>query len=380
MIKRIFPACCLVLSCLSLYAQHLSRSPGVPSDPLATPGTVHLYRNLERLLGRGIMIGHQDDLAYGVGWKYVPGKSDIRDVTGDYPALYGFELGRLELNHPVNLDSVPFDSIRQYIRSIYARGGVVTLSWHVNNPLTGKTAWDPAPGTVESVLPGGTANALFRTWLHRVAGFIRSLKTPQGDPIPLIFRPFHELNGNWFWWGGTHCAPDTFRDLWHFTITFLRDSENIHQLLYAYNTDRFASRGDYLLKYPGDGWVDILGFDIYQQQQGETGNRKFLHDADTMLSMLTSIASEKHKIPALTEFGYATVPDSTWWTSVLLPALGRHRISYALAWRNAGWKPSGQAEFYVPYPGQLSARDFIRFYHDPVTIFQRQLTKEHVYR
>ena len=90
---------------------------GLPSDKKATKETIALYNNLKKLLNKGIMFGHQDDLAYGVGWKYEPGRSDIKDVTGDYPAVYGFELGRLELDHEVNLDSVPFDKMK----AIYSR-------------------------------------------------------------------------------------------------------------------------------------------------------------------------------------------------------------------------------------------------------------------
>ena len=62
------------------------------------------------------MFGHQDDLAYGVGWKYEKGRSDIKDVTGDYPAVYGWELGHLEIDSPYNLDSVPFNTMQQLIR------------------------------------------------------------------------------------------------------------------------------------------------------------------------------------------------------------------------------------------------------------------------
>src|SRR4051812_44133297 len=61
----------------------------LPADKMATRETVNLYRNLKRVLNKGIMFGHQDDLAYGVGWKYIPGKSDVKEVTGDYPAVYG---------------------------------------------------------------------------------------------------------------------------------------------------------------------------------------------------------------------------------------------------------------------------------------------------
>ena len=326
------------------------------------------------------MFGHQDDLAYGVGWKYVPGKSDVKEVTGDYPAVYGFELGRIELDHRVNIDSVPFDSMRNYIKTVHARGGVITLSWHLNNPLTGKTAWDAAEGTVASILPGGSKHELYKSWLDKVAAFIVSLKDKNSVPIPVILRLFHELNGNWFWWGGDHCTPEQFKQLWQFTVSYLRDTKNIHQLLYAYNTDRFNSKEEYLLKYPGDQFTDVLGFDIYQRKGGEEGNGEFLKSADRMLTMLEEIAAEKNKIPALTEFGFGQVPDSTWWTNVLLKAFDHHKISYAFAWRNAGFKPSGQAEFYVPYKGQESEKDFVKFYNQPNILFQKEVTKEHLYK
>ena len=99
-----------------------------------------------------------------------------------------------------------------------------------------------------------------------------------------------------------------------------------------------------------------------------------------MLSMLEEIASEKNKIPALTEFGYEKVPDSTWWTQVLLKALDHHKISYALAWRNAGYKSSGEAEFYLPFKGQQSEKDFIKFYKSPGILFQNNITKERLYK
>jgi hypothetical protein len=363
----------LILDGLCLQAQN-------PIDSLAGKETKNLFFNLMKLKNKGIMFGHQDDLAYGVGWKYVPGKSDVKEVAGDYPAVYGFELGRLELDHEVNIDNVPFDSMRNYIRTIYKRGGVITLSWHLNNPLTGKTAWDPAPGTVASILPGGEKNDLYKSWLDKVAGFITNLKDENSVPIPVILRLYHELNGNWFWWGGNHCTPEEFKQLWRFTVSYLRDTKNIHQCLYAYNTDRFNSKEDYLLKYPGDKWVDVIGFDIYQREGGAGGNAQFVKDMDHMLTMLENIAAEKKKIPALTEFGYAQVPDSTWWTNVFYKALSYHKISYALAWRNAGFNKAGDADFYVPYKGQISEKDFKKFSNQPGILFQKNLSFEKVYK
>ncbi|MGH2564760.1 MAG: glycosyl hydrolase, partial [Ginsengibacter sp.] len=157
-------------------------------------------------------------------------------------------------------------------------------------------------------------------------------------------------------------------------------TKHIHQVLYAYNTDRFSSKEEYLLKYPGDEWTDILGFDIYQKEGGEEGNATFIKDAGNMLTMQEEIAAEKNKIPALTEFGYGKVPDSTWWTNVLLKALDDHKISYALAWRNAGKKSSGEVEYYLPFKGQQSEKDFIKFYNEPVTLFQKDIKNEHLYK
>ena len=351
----------------------------LPVDKNATAETIHLYRNLKKLADRGFMLGHQDDLAYGVGWKYVPGRSDIKDVTGDYPALYGWELGRIEIDHPVNLDSVPFDKMREFIREGYERGGVITISWHLNNPLTGKTAWQPSPGTVASILPGGEKNDLFKSWLDKIATFIMSLKGRHGELIPVIFRPFHELNGNWFWWGGKNCTPDEMKQLYRFTETYLRDEKQVHNLLYAYNTDRFASKEDYLERYPGDEWVDIVGFDIYQANNIKK-NEDFMAEFDKTLTTLENIATEKNKIPALTEFGYNGLPDSSWWTNVFLKTLEKHKIAYALAWRNSGYRSQTQYEFYVPYKGQASANDFVKFYNAKKTFFQKDVTKEKMYQ
>ncbi|HNP20934.1 MAG TPA: glycosyl hydrolase [Panacibacter sp.] len=355
----------------------LKAQSNLPADKNADPKTIALYHNLQKLRQKGIMFGHQDDLAYGVGWQYENGRSDVKDVTGDYPAVYGWELGRIEIDQPQNLDGVPFDLMKKFIREGYERGGVITISWHLNNPLTGKSAWDPAPGTVASVLPGAAKNELYKSWLDKVADFMLSLKDKNGDPIPVIFRPFHELNGSWFWWGKNHCPADELMQLYRFTETYLRDVKNVHNLLYAFNTDRFSSEAEYLERYPGDEYVDVIGFDIYQRG---TDNAKFIDETGKSLTTLEKIATGKNKIPALTEFGYSGLPDPTWWTNVLLKAVQPHHISYMLAWRNAGKKTDGSEEFYIPYKGQASAGDFILFYKSKRTLFESDIAKEKLYR
>ena len=145
--------------------------------------------------------------------------------------------------------------------------------------------------------------------------------------------------------------------------------------MYAYNTDKFYTANEFLERYPGDNYADIIGFDIYQRNT----NEEFMKDADNMLSMLDSIAPAHKKIPALTEFGYVTLPDSIWWTNTLLPVLKNHSAAYALAWRNAGAKKNGSVEFYVPYKEQASAGNFKAFCEDDFILLQRDAAKEKLY-
>ena len=348
------------------------------SDPLATKETQHLYNNLFKLAGTNIAFGHQDDPCYGVGWEYESGRSDIRDVTGEYPAVYGFDLGRIELGWKVNLDSVPFDKTRQYIQEAYERGGIITLSWHLNNPLTGGTAWDNKPGAVASILPGGEKNSLYTLWLDRVADFLNSCKTKNGEPVPIILRLFHELNGGWFWWGKGQCSPEEMIQCWRYTIHYLRNTKNIHHLLYAYNTDKFQTGTEYMERYPGDEIIDILGFDIYQANFLKD-NGSFSRFFEKDLNLLDSIAAAHHKIPALTEFGYNGIPDESWWTKVFYPAIAPHQVAYALAWRNAGKKENGSSEFYVPFKGSLSAGDFKQMAGSGKILFEFGIKTKNMY-
>ena len=78
------------------------------ADPNASPATVKLFSKMKELTKQGFMIGHQDDMAYGVGWTAPNGKSDVYKVCFDYPAVFGWDLGHIEKGSPVSLDSVPF--------------------------------------------------------------------------------------------------------------------------------------------------------------------------------------------------------------------------------------------------------------------------------
>ena len=349
-----------------------------PSDRLATKQTTNLYRHLKKLLNKGVMFGHQDDLAYGVGWKYVDGKSDVKEVVNDYPAVYGWELGNIEHDLPYDLDSVPFDKMRNYIRQGYERGGVITISWHADNPLTGESAWDTTHGAVQAILPGGSKFELYKSWLDKVAVFLGSLKSKKGTAIPVLYRPFHEFTGNWFWWCQNTNTPDQFKLLFRFTVDYLRNIKQLHNLLIVYNTSDFKTKEQFLERYPGDDVVDLVSFDSYQYKDPQKDN-SFVQSLDSELTILDEVAKGKNKIPAIAETGYEAIPYANWWTNTLWKAIDGHKLSYVLVWRNHGQFNNGHWHYYAPYKGQTSAADFVNFYKLDRTLFGKDVAKEKLY-
>lgn len=344
------------------------------SDKKATPETVSLYKKLNQLTQKGFLFGHQDDLAYGVNWKYEDGRSDVKEVAGDYPAVYGWDIAGLEKDNTNNIDGVPFAKMKQYIQEASQRGGISTISWHFDNPATGKNAWDNTPNSLKTILPGGENHQKFTSWLDKAAAFFLSLKDNKGKNIPILFRPYHELTGGWFWWGKGNCTPEEFKAAWKFTFEYLQ-KKGVHNLIYSYNTGSFDSKEDFLAHYPGDNYVDMLSFDAYQNNDDKEG-KKFIEGVQKQFKILNEIGLEKHKPIALAEAGYEAIPDANWWTGTLLKAIGDYKISYVLLWRNHGWQEKEQKmHYYVPYSGQASEKDFVNFYQLDKTLFEKDLKK-----
>jgi len=343
-----------------------------PADKEATRETINLYQNLMELQHEGMMFGHQDDLAYGIGWVYEEGRSDVKEACGDYPAVYGWELGHLELGDTYSLDSVHFDKIQGWIKKVYRRGGLNTISWHLRNPLTGGTAWDTSSKeVVKSILPGGEKHELFRTYLDRLADFLNGLQTEDGTYIPVLFRPFHEHTGSWFWWGKNLCTVDEYKALWRFTVNYLQNEKGIHHVLYSYSTDRFTTQEGYLERYPGDDIVDIMAFDLYDR------GSDFPKVLSNCASTVSSLAKQRNKVAAVSETGGPIATNTQWWTKTLLNALRPFDLSYVLVWRNP-WQPASHGAFSA-YKNSPDSGDFIKFYKDPRTLFQKEATSLKLY-
>ena len=341
-----------ILSIMSLFVTSLSVSakPGTPAQ--------QLLQRLQKLQKIGYMYGHQDDPFYGITWEYDANRSDTKDLVGDYPAVMGFDLGGIEMDDAKNLDSVPFNLMRAEIIAHHMRGGIITISWHPRNPLLGTTAWIESDitgynntvaylnkvgksdiarnlshplSTVASIVPGGCMHDKYMLWLKRVATFLSSLKTPKGEAIPVIFRPYHENNGSWFWWGQNNCYDEQYHTLWNMTQDYINECLP-GSIVWSYspNLQGTWTEEQWMVRYPGDDRVDLIGVDAYQWGTEEDFKRGLIAD----LTLVTEIAKKHNKLIAMTECGYQNSPDATWWTRVFKPIIEQYPICYFLPWRN----------------------------------------------
>lgn len=348
-----------------------------PVDKRATKETIALYNRLLKIMNKGIMVGHQDALAYGHAWYGEKNRSDVKDITRDYPAVIGWELGHIELGSNFNLDSVYFSDIKKHILKTQERGGITTISWHANNIITGKKSWDNAQDSVvRSILPNGVNHKKYLKWLDSLATFFSSIKDKKGNQIPVIFRMFHENTGNWFWWGRNQCTPDEYKQLWIMTLNYLQNEKQIHNLLYCYSPSIVKSEDHLLERYPGDIYVDMIAPDIYvpPAKTPEGSILLFKQRLKDNLDIITKYTQKANKIAALGETGYESIPDTTFFCNILSPIIKEYKLSYILFWRNA-WEPNNRNHYYLPFKGHPATNNFKQFYNEPYTLFLKDIRK-----
>ena len=332
--------------------------------PMDTPKDQLVQRLFSYAESGRTAYGHQDDLSYGHAWQVTDWendqleRSDVKAVSGKYPMVLGFDLGGIELGDEANLDGVSFGLMRKAALKHMERGGIVTFSWHPRNPLTGGDAWDVSSDqVVKSVLKGGEKYADFLLWLQRAADFIESL----GPDAAVIFRPWHENTGSWFWWGEKLCTEQEYRELFRHTWLYFTKERNLTNVLWCYSPGGPITPQVYLERYPGDEFVDILGADIYEfvgLDGLEESRVRFTGQVRETLTTLNILSTDHHKLMCLSETGLEGLPDLVWWTEGLYPAIADFPLSYVLTWRNAHDKPG---HFYAPWEGFGGAADFKAF-------------------
>jgi mannan endo-1,4-beta-mannosidase len=193
---------------------------------------------------------------------------NLHTQTGKYPGLLGLEYGYT--------DKVDYDEINKLLTDHWNKGGLVTLTWCTDNPFKAgyNVNWNSATHKdsidLKSLLASAqpsTAKTNYRRELLNVANGLKKLKEAG---VVVLWRPFHEMNGSWFWWGpNDEKQPtnlDDFRLLWQdMHQTFIRMGLTNLVWVYAVNNPFSPSTKDAIRSmYPGDNYVDVVGMDIYK--------------------------------------------------------------------------------------------------------------------
>lgn len=205
--------------------------------------------------------------------------SYIQNTSGKYPAIYGTDL----INYSPSRVSRGVSTIatEDAIKWSKNENGILSLMWHWNAPTdlidSGEHLWwsgfyaNATTFDIAAVM-SDTTSERYELLLRDIDAIAVQLKKVQNENIPVLWRPLHEAEGAWFWWGAK--GPEACKKLWILLYNRLTNYHNINNLLWVWTT----SDSDAALNwYPGDEYVDILGVDVYYAD-GEYGTSSFMFD------------------------------------------------------------------------------------------------------
>jgi len=234
-----------------------------PVTPEASPEAISLLTYLYEISGTKTLTGQHDQPIFGSAYY-----QRVYEVTGQHPAVKGMDLGFSERN---TLDGINYrqrivDEAIEYHRE----GSVITIMWHavpphkdepvkfredIQGPFTDEQ-WQ------ELLTPGSMLNERWKSQVDVIAFFLKQLRDAR---VPVIWRPYHEMNGKWFWWG--HRAGENgYKALYIMLYDRLVNYHKLNNLLWVFNANEVNHDAilPYKDVYPGDDYVDILAVDVYR--------------------------------------------------------------------------------------------------------------------
>jgi mannan endo-1,4-beta-mannosidase len=359
-------------------------------DGKSSPATARLYAYLGAIgKSDNVIYGHQNDTHHRRGANY-PGStsSDTKDITGSIAGIVGIDtLSFIGDEYPGNRPESSLDPVRgsaQIALDAAHEGALITVSTHFPNfeivrrkpkqagnwNFQGYSPNNTGFDVMRRILPGGDLNEIFTAYLDKIALFASYLAA---EDIPVLFRPFHENNGSWFWWGAANSTPEGYKNVYRYTVEYLRDVKNVHNFLYIYSPNgAFSDEADYEARYPGDEYVDIIAFDYYDNANG--ADEWVLGSFKETVALVDSIAKKHGKVSAVSETGMSTAGIGTnrrqsWFTDVL-NIVSQSNMAYYLVWANFSGGDNYMAPFKLsPEAGHPLVDSFIDFYNDPRSIF-----------
>lgn len=368
------------------------------TDPKLSKEAAGLYGYLQGVANSPYLLyGHQNEL-HKKSSPNLPGASDTVDMVGDTSAVMGFDALALTGNE---LSLTPKEkaagiTLPQKLASIYIpaakKGAVLTMSAHMPNfslvagrkKIDGKYdfgGYSPnvlKGDVVARIQPGGDLNEVYRAYLDLIADFDSRL---QAAGVPLLFRPFHENDGAWFWWGASTCTPSQYKNLYRYTVDYLRNVKGLHNLLIVYSPNGpVRNEEGFLSRYPGDAWVDVIGIDTYHRYPTAQDDG-WMKGLDSSMAELGKIAAKHQKVAVLAETGIIATkngclprtrnqrPD---WFREVLNATASHPIAYMLTWSNFDRKNYCEPFMVTKHYGHELVDGFTRFYNEKASVFGKQ--------
>ena len=235
-----------------------------PSNKLATPSAIKQYtylynykKDLDNCVLVGQNLGHKNQMLN----YYTEYVQKIKSESGYTPALIGGDLG---LDGPMDVGLLG-DLFVNHI----AKGGMVTLSWQSIDPWTGSYYADDQNRDFKRLL--NPLDTLHDKWLKELDEVADVLHQFQERDITVLWRPFSDMNGDWFWWGADSLrAPEDFHHLWQFTYDYLTNKKHLNNLLWVFSINQskiLTSESSFWLKgdvyFPGEEYVDIVGITLF---------------------------------------------------------------------------------------------------------------------
>ncbi len=278
----------------------IKASQSTPCDPLATKETQSLMAYLNSVYGKNIISGQQEIYSGGphgleTEFEY------LKDTTGHYPAIRGFDYGNFCCPAYGSDDG----STKRIIDWVKEKNGIATASFHINVPnkmesytigdridwaQTSYNAKDNDFSPEKAYTKGTKEYDYYRQSLETLAAEFKKL---EAEGVPVIWRPLHEAEGgggetgSWFWWGKEGSA--VYKELWKYTYTTLTEDFDCHNLIWEWNSYNFDTSANW---YPGDDYVDIIGYDKYSCVKYLAENNwqaSYVHDDGSYSSTFYSI-------------------------------------------------------------------------------------------
>ena len=172
--------------------------------------------------------------------------------TGHWPAYIGVDYTDW------NTHGLSTAKANQIATAYWQAGGLVEIDIVFATSPNGGELNDRSVNLVDCITPGTAAHARWQQDLDTMAAGLLEL---QQAGVMVLWRPLHEMNGDWFWWGGKP-VPDFVR-LWRHMFDYFTVTKGLHNLLWVYSPNIVARNTGTAVYYPGDGYVDLAGFDAY---------------------------------------------------------------------------------------------------------------------